>query len=75
MKVGGVKTHIYFKASENMWHFIIFHENIFHISLKQKNVLLIFTLHWQPVIRLKFGSKVINSNIFEVLIYNVQLKI
>jgi hypothetical protein len=35
MKVVGVKTHIYFKGlCENMWHFIMFRENIFHISLK-----------------------------------------
>jgi hypothetical protein len=30
MKVGGVP------ARENMWHFIMFRENIFHISLKRK---------------------------------------
>jgi hypothetical protein len=35
-------------ARENMWHFIMFRENIFHISLKRKYILLkkFYLLHF-----------------------------
>jgi hypothetical protein len=35
-----------------MWHFIMLRENIFYISLKRKNILLIFERYWSVFIEM-----------------------